>query len=213
MLEIPLQAASEDDNFVKKIKDILTEIITKNQEEISKLNEYIEGNKKQVQELEGELKEDKKALQEVDKELRRLVEDFQAKINRNKKVIVKLLVENHSNLKNGLYKTAVITFYKDNNTNLPILLYITHEDEEFRLIDGNGFKTIKLESRIINSSQERQYEFIKSAFENEYSYIVVVQDLNDKTWYSEGKALSLNFDVQEEILKQETLKILRKRFE
>jgi len=134
------------------------------------------------------------------------------------RVLIDLSVENRSRLPNVLYKTAVITFYKDNETTLPIELKIESSQDnenpknEENSIDDNSFKQFTLKSSLIAASlPEREKEFIISAFENEYDYILVIKDLNKKIWFSEGKALNFTLDRNTEELKRETLKIIEKK--
>ncbi len=132
--------------------------------------------------------------------------------NENSRIIVRLLVENNSRLKNGLRRTAMVRFYKDRNTSLPVTLYVKFSKIEEISIEPNSFKVITLESFKMNNFLEEERKLIESAFENEYSYILAVQDLSKKIWFSEGKALSYSVDIEEDKLEQETLKIVERKF-
>lgn len=172
-----LQISSQQDTYtIISPKEILEELIKNTDEQIKKINNEIESLKQQINKVQDsekieelqliieELKEGKNILEEgVKPKINELVKKFQNDAEakkKSKKVIVELLVENHSRIKNGLYKTGVITFYKDKNTYLPILLNI----KENISIESNSFERIKLESKKFNPSQERDYKFIRSAF-------------------------------------------------
>jgi hypothetical protein len=158
---------------------------------------------------------------ELNKALTTMKEKIKPTEKENKdqnRVLIDLSVENRSRLPNVLYKTAVITFYKDNETTLPIELKIESSQDnenpknEENSIDDNSFKQFTLKSSLIAGSlPEREKEFIISAFENEYDYILVIKDLNKKIWFSEGKALNFTLDRNTEELKRETLKIIEKK--
>lgn len=225
--EIIIRAAQEIDNILKEeskssenvtqeIQTIIDEVLRKIDQEIvtTEKGEYSPVNSGQYSKKEFE--EYKKQRLEKLKKLKdnQFFEKYKGILKainlKDRKISVNLLVENSSRIKNGLRKTAVMRFYKDRNTTLPITLLMKKKDRVS--IDANSFTMFTLESSKIKDLAQEEYKFIESAFENEYSYILMVQDINGKTWYSEGKALSFNISKEEHQLQQETLRIIEEKF-
>lgn len=201
----------------KTQKQLVDEVNTSLTEALNQLKEYqelyLQGDEKI-----NKLKDAVKAVEKIQTSITGNKTDNQ---NQKNKVSIDLLIENDSRLQNGLYKTAVITFYKDNNTTLPITLQVQSSQDsentedskntEDNSINSNSFKRFQLKSSTIASLTATNQEFITSAFKNEYPYILVVKDISGKIWPLEDKALSFNIDKTGEQLIQETKKIIEKK--
>jgi hypothetical protein len=200
----------------KTQKQLVDEVNTSLGKALEKLNEY------QQSYLQGDEKINiKGAVKAVEQIRNSITVNKTDNPNQKNKVSIDLLIENQSRLQNGLYKTAVITFYKDKKTTLPITLQVQSiqdsentkdsKNTEDNSIDDHSFKRFQLKSSTIASLTPTHQEFITSAFANEYPYILVVKDISGKIWTLEDKALSFNIDKTGEELKQETLKIIEKK--
>ena len=69
----------------------------------------------------------------------------------------------------------------------------------------------RFESSLIEAFSKDEREFIKSAFDNQYSYIFALEDIKSNIWSEEGTNLNFNLDSQSDELKQKTERLLQKK--
>lgn len=149
-------------------------------------------------------------------ELEKIKSSLKKDLEENKKVFVELAIENRSRLKNLIHGKAMITFYDSSNRgvakevpSLPITLRVVTEPT---IIDDFGLKSIQLESKSLNALDDNIRKSILTAFESNYSYVIVVEDLHDKIWHKGGR-ISTGFSIQpedEKRLENESIRIINK---
>ncbi len=152
-----------------KISSLEEESINQINESITKAIGQIRNEKKNYEPESSQVKK----LTEVEEKLSEFAKIVAKNSNaiNEKRIVLDLLIENHSNLKNGIRETAVVRFYKNQEFHLPIILKSKQNHYESIVIDGNSFKLFRFESSLIEAFSKDEREFIKSAFDNQYSYI------------------------------------------
>ncbi|MDJ0843346.1 hypothetical protein [Crocosphaera sp.] len=128
-----------------------------------------------------------------------------------KRIMLNLLIENHSSSKNGLRETVVVRFYKNKKAHIPVIFFLKYQNYEDILIEGNSFKGFRFESRLIDTFPKNQREFLQSAFENQYDYVVALEDMKGNILSTEGTVLNYKLDSQSNKLMYETERIVQRK--
>ncbi|WP_107667129.1 hypothetical protein [Cyanothece sp. BG0011] len=214
ILKIKIPEMGESDSRMNEIKINTSSL---EEEYINQINKYIktaiDNIQKEKEIYDSESSEEVKKLKKVEDKLSDLAKLVDKKSNdiNEKRIVLDLLIENHSNLQNGIRETAVVRFYKNKEVHFPITLKLKHNHYEDIVIDGNSFKLFKFESSLIDAFSKDEREFIKSAFDNQYSYIFALEDIKSNIWSEEGTILNFNLDSQSDKLKQKTEVLLNKK--
>ena len=192
----------------EKIKEMIGESIS-------------EINKKMKNGLTSESDKDRlrKILEVLEQQKKYPKVNLQRKDFDKQKIVVKLLIENYSKSRNWVYKTGAIRFYKNREDERLIIGNFkqdsnsdtTQNQSEYILIDGNGLKLLKFESKILEKL-EKDKHFLESAFKNECNYMVAVEDVKGEVWFAEGTVVPYYRDYHTENLKNETRKMLEKKY-
>ena len=210
--EIEINIDEDDINQIKELieKSIteIEELMQKHEESIKTINAKLENHEENDLEV---LLIDKERLGGVKERLENLLKNIVLDIEGKRRLNLNLLVENHSNSQNGIRETAVVRFYKNKEVHFPVVLKLNHNNYEDIIIDRNKFKLFKFQSRLLNAFSEDEREFIKSAFENQYSYILVIEDIQGELWSEEDTVLNFKLDSRSNKLIYETEMILKKK--
>lgn len=189
-------------------------------EEINSINLSIDRAKQKIANLKKETlneypenKSNVERLERIEKSLSELQKNISTKRNamNKKRVVINLLVENHSKSKNGIRETAVIRFYENKDVHFPVILKLKKNDYNDISIDGNSFKLFRFESSLMENI-ENDKTAIDSVFKNQYDYIFVLEDLKGNLWPEEGTALNYKLDSHTEKLSNKTESILKEKY-
>ncbi len=199
---------SLEDEDIDKIKEMIGDSISEINE---KINDELtsDSDKVGLQDILGILEK-----QEESPDFNVQKKDFYGQ-----KIVVNLLIENHSKSRNWVHKIGAIRFHKNREDERLVIVNLkqesnddaTQNQSEYVLIDGNGLKPLKFESKILEKL-EKDKHFLKSAFDNEYNYIVAVEDVKGRVWHAEGTVVGYDRDYHSKNLEDKTTRILNEKY-
>ncbi len=192
----------------KKLLEYFSENLEYFSENMEYFSENMEGEKNKVElekKVEKTIKEIIEKLQNIKMELKSDFED-----EKKKKLSVAITLENQSKLPNIIRETGLIRLYDSRNVKIDIPLKVKKVDQSTNVVDGYKVKTIYLESKTTGLLDDGVRQSLSRAFEYQYDYILIVEDLHDKTWYTQGRIFNINLQPELEKLKREADKILEK---